>query len=153
MSEVLIKIYRGNLIENIYRGDISIVDKKGKSILLVGDNKKITYWRSAAKPIQALPVIYSGAVDKYGLTEKETAIMTSSHSGEEGHIKLIYSILDKISLDEGNLLCGAYPAFHKTTAEHLAQNKIHTKLIYNPCSGKHVALLTLYQYYGWRIND
>lgn len=139
MSEVLIVIYRGNLIENIYRGDISIVDKRGKSIFLVGDNKKITYWRSAAKPIQALSVIYSGVVDKYGLTEKETGIMTSSHSGEEGHIKLIYSILDKISLDEGNLLCGTYPAFHKPTAESLVQNKIHTKSIYNPCSGKHVA--------------
>jgi len=57
MSDILINIYRGYLIENIYRGDISIVDKKGKSIFLVGNNKKITYWRSAAKPIQALPVI------------------------------------------------------------------------------------------------
>jgi len=50
-------------------------------------------------------------------------------------------------------LCGAYPAFHKPTAESLTQNKISTKSIYNPCSGKHVAQLTLCQYYGWRISD
>lgn len=31
MSGILIKVYRGNLIENIHRGDISIVDKEGKS--------------------------------------------------------------------------------------------------------------------------
>ena len=89
MSEVLIKIYRGNLIENIYRGYIAIVNKKGNPIFSVGDNKKITYWRSAAKPIQVMPVIYSGAADKYKLTEKEIAILTSSHSGEDEHIKLI----------------------------------------------------------------
>ncbi|MCJ7789664.1 MAG: asparaginase [Candidatus Atribacteria bacterium] len=153
MHEVLIKIYRGNLIENIYRGDIAIVDKKGKSIFSVGDNKKITYWRSAAKPIQVMPVIYSGAADKYKLTAKEIAIMASSHNGEEKHIELIYKILDKIGLDEKALLCGAHPPFHKPTAKYLYKNKIKISPIYNPCSGKHVAQLTLCQYYGWRIND
>ncbi len=153
MSDILLKIYRGNLVENIYCGDIVIVDKKGNPIFSVGDSEKITYWRSSAKPIQAMPVIYSGAADKYKLTDKEIAIMASSHSGEEKHIKLIYSILDKIGLDEGNLLCGAYPGFHKPRAEPFAQNKIYTKSIYNPCSGKHVTQLTLCQYYGWSIND
>jgi len=153
MSEVLIKIYRGNIVENIYRGDIAIIGGKGKLAFLTGDSEKITYWRSSAKPIQALAVIYSGAAEKYGLTEKEIAIMTSSHSGEEEHIKLIYSILDKIGLNEGNLLCGAYPVFHKSSTESLIQNKIPTKSIYNPCSGKHVAQLILCQYYGWRISD
>jgi len=33
MSEVLTKNYRGNSIENIHRGDISIVDKEGKPIV------------------------------------------------------------------------------------------------------------------------
>ena len=153
MSEVLIKIYRGNLVENIYRGDIAIVNTRGKITFLVGDSEKITYWRSAAKPIQVMPVIYSGAADKYKLTEKEIAILTSSHSGEDEHIKLIYSILDKISLDERNLLCGAYPAFRKTTNNSLIQDKTNAKPIYNPCSGKHVAQLILCKYYGWRIND
>lgn len=153
MSNILLKIYRGNLIENIYRGDISIVDKKGKSIFLVGDNKKITYWRSAAKPIQVMPVIYSGAADKYKLTDKEIAIMTSSHNGEQKHVKLIYNILAKIGLDEKALLCGVHPPVHKPTAKYLHQNKIKISPVYNPCSGKHVAQLTLCQYYGWSIND
>ena len=153
MSDILIKIYRGNLVENIYQGDIAIVNTRGKITFSVGDSEKITYWRSAAKPIQVMPVIYSGAADKYKLTEKEIAILTSSHSGEDEHIKLIYSILDKISLDERNLLCGAYPAFRKTTNNSLIQDKTNAKPIYNPCSGKHVAQLILCKYYGWRIND
>lgn len=57
MSEVLTKIYRGNLIENIYRGNIAIVNTRGKITFSVGDSEKITYWRSTAKPIQALPDI------------------------------------------------------------------------------------------------
>ena len=153
MSEILIKIYRENLVENIYRGDIAIVNTRGEITFSVGDSEKITYWRSAAKPIQALLVIYSGATDKYKLTDKEIAIMASSHSGEEKHIKLIYKILDKIGLDEKALLCGVYIPFYKPTAKYLYKNKIKISPIYNPCSGKHVAQLTLCQYYGWRIND
>jgi len=90
MSDILIKIYRGNLVENIYRGDIAIVDKAGNHTLSVGDNEKITYWRSSAKPIQVIPVIYSGAADRYKLTDKEIAIMALSHNSEEKHIKLVY---------------------------------------------------------------
>jgi len=153
MSEVLIKIYRGNLIENIYRGDIAIVNTRGKITFSVGDSEKITYWRSAAKPIQALPVIYSGAADKYKLTDEEIAIMTSSHNGGQKHVKLIYNILVKIGLDEKALLCGVHPPVHKPIAKYLHQNKIKISPVYNPCSGKHVAQLTLCQYYGWKIND
>ncbi len=79
--------------------------------------------------------------------------MASSHNGEEKHIELIYKILDKIGLDEGNLLCGAYPAFRKSANDSFIQDKTKANPIYNPCSGKHVAQLTLCQYYGWRIND
>ena len=153
MSNILIKIYRGKLVENMYRGDIAIVDKKGKTIFSSGDDKKVTYWRSAAKPIQVIPVIYSGAAEKYNFTDKEIAIMASSHSGEEKHIKLIYSILDKIHFNEKSLLCGVCPPVHRPTAKYLHQNGIKISSVYNPCSGKHVAQLSLCQYYGWSIYD
>jgi len=79
--------------------------------------------------------------------------MTLSHNGEQKHVKLIYNILVKIGLDEKALLCGIRPPVHKPTAKYLHKNKIKISPIYNPCSGKHVAQLTLCQYYGWRIND
>lgn len=153
MPAILIKTYRGNLVENIYRGDISIVDKEGKTIFLGGDDKKVTYWRSAAKPIQVIPVICSGAAEKYNFTDKEIAIMVSSHNGEEKHIKLIYNILDKIHLNEKSLLCGVCPPIHRPTAKYLHQNGIKISPVYNPCSGKHVAQLSLCQYYGWSVYD
>ena len=61
-------------MENIYRGDIAVVNAKGEITFSVRDSEKIIYWHSAAKPIQALSVIYSGPADKYRLTDKEIAI-------------------------------------------------------------------------------
>ena len=153
MSEVVIKIYRGNLIENLYRGDLSIVNKNSNSIYSLGDEQKLTYWRSAAKPIQALPVIYSGAFQKYGFTDQELAIMAASHNGEEKHIRLVSSILEKINLSEKDLKCGICPPVYRPTANYLKKNGITISPIYNPCSGKHVAQLALCQYYGWPIDD
>jgi L-asparaginase II len=153
MSEVVIKIYRGNLIENLYRADVSIVKKTGDSIYLLGNEQKLTYWRSAAKPVQVLPVVYSGAYQKYGFTDQELAIMTASHNGEEKHIKLVYSILNKINLSESDLKCGICPPVHRPTADYLKKNGIEITPVYNPCSGKHVAQLSLCKYYGWSITD
>lgn len=153
MAEVLVKVYRGKLIENIYQGDIAIVNNKGQTIYSIGNEDKVTYWRSAAKPIQALAVIYSGAHKRYNLTEEEIAIMISSHNGEERHIKLVYSILEKINLTEGNLHCGVCLPVHKPTAKSLKEKGIEITPVYNPCSGKHVAQLTLCQYYGWSTDD
>ncbi|MFW6148995.1 MAG: asparaginase [Atribacterota bacterium] len=153
MSEVVIKIYRGNLIENLYRGDVSIVNKNSNSIYSLGDEQKLTYWRSAAKPIQALPIIFSGAYQKYNFTNQELAIMAASHNGEEKHIRLVYSILEKINLSEKDLKCGICPPVHRPTAYYLKKNGIKISPVYNPCSGKHVAQLALCKYYGWSIAD
>jgi len=153
MAEVIVKVYRGKLIENIYRGDIAIVNNEGQTIYSIGNSDKITYWRSAAKPIQALAVIYSGAHKRYNLTEEEIAIMISSHNGEERHIKLVYSILKKINLTEENLHCGVCLPVHKPTAKSLKEKGVEITPVYNPCSGKHVAQLTLCQHYGWSIDD
>jgi len=79
--------------------------------------------------------------------------MASSHNGEQKHVKLIYKILDKIGLEEKALLCGIHHPIHKLTAKYLHKNRIKISPAYNPCSGKHVAQMTLCQYYGWRIND
>ena len=153
MANILIKKIRGNLVENLYCGDIAIVDYKGNTISSVGNDKKITYWRSAAKPIQVIPVIYSGATDKFNFTDREIAIMASSHNGEEIHIDLIYKILDKLDLDEEALLCGIHPPFYKPAADYLYKNKIPISPVYNPCSGKHIAQLALCRHFGWRTNN
>ena len=82
MSGILIKVYRENLVENMYQGDIAIVNTRGEITFSLGDSEKITYWRSAAKLVQVLTIIYPRAADKYKLTDKKIAIMASSNNGE-----------------------------------------------------------------------
>ena len=45
----------------------------------------VTYLRSSAKPFQAIPLVASGAADRFGFTEKEIALACASHSGEPMH--------------------------------------------------------------------
>ena len=151
MSEDMVNVYRGELIESIHQGDIAVVSDEGKVLYEFGDSKKITYWRSAAKPVQALPVISSGAAEKYNLTDKEIAIMCASHSGEDQHVEVVKGILDKIGLKESDLECGTHPPLNKKTARRLWKEGKEPPLIRNNCSGKHAGMLTLCKYYDWDI--
>lgn len=153
MPEVLAKVYRSNLVESIHYGDLAIVDKYGNNVTSIGNSDYITYWRSAAKPFQALPVIFSGAAEKYGLEKEELAIMGASHNGEKEHVEVVEGILNKIGLDKSALLCGIHSPYHKPTAKLLYRSGEDPSELHNNCSGKHAGLLTLCQYYGWSIED
>ena len=64
MSEILVKVTRGNQIESIHRGHIVVANAKGEILYHLGDPDFKICMRSCAKPIQALPVITTGAADK-----------------------------------------------------------------------------------------
>lgn len=149
----MVNVYRGDLIESIHQGDITVVSDKGDILFEFGDSKKLTYWRSSAKPVQALPVISSGAAKKYNLTDREIAVICASHSGEDEHVKVVTGILEKIGLDQSALLCGTHPPVHKETARKIWREGKKPPAIRNNCSGKHAGLLTLCQYYGWSTED
>lgn len=153
MSEIILEVIRGNLVENIHRGDIAIVGHNNKEITGIGNPGKITYWRSSAKPFQVLPVILSGAAEKYNFTDKELAVMSASHSGQRLHIELVNSILKKINLKKEALKCGTHPPFHKPTRKDLQKRGEKPKKIHNACSGKHAAQLALCQYYDWDLEN
>lgn len=151
--DLLANVYRGELVESIHYGQIAVVDKNGKKIAEAGNSRQITYWRSAAKPFQTLPVIFSGAAEKYGITDEELAVMAASHNGEEEHVRTVQGILDKIGLDEAALLCGIHPPYHEPTARLIYQQGKEPLRLHNNCSGKHAGLLTISKYYGWSLDD
>lgn len=74
MSEVLVEITRGPIAESIQRGDVAVCNAQGELLAYAGDPEKLTYMRSAAKPIQALNVFVSGAQEKYQFNQKELTI-------------------------------------------------------------------------------
>lgn len=70
MSEVLVEITRGPIAESIQRGDVAVCNAQGELLAYAGDPEKLTYMRSAAKPIQALNVFVSGAQESISLTRR-----------------------------------------------------------------------------------
>jgi len=143
MSEVLLHYTRGGKVESMHRADVAVVDVAGKSVWEFGNSKRSMFWRSAAKPFQALPFIERGGIHTFGLTSKEVAFMVSSHSGEAQHVELAYSVLGKIGLAVEDLACGpAKPMSSKVAKELMVQQKAYHE-VHNPCSGKHCGMLAL----------
>ena len=143
MSEVLVKVYRSGIVESLHRGSLAVVNKDGELLYYAGDPYYVTYMRSSAKPLQAIPVVESGAIDRYGITERELATIVSSHNGEEIHINAVASILSKIGLDESYLKCGVHPPYSEDARKKLILEGKEPTPIYNNCSGKHSGMLLL----------
>jgi L-asparaginase II len=144
----LVEVWRGPIVESRHRGHLTAVDGKGAAIAELGLPETVTYVRSSGKPFQAIPVIVSGAADRFGFTEQEIAIACGSHSGEPIHVDTVRSMLSKIGLDESALKCGVHEPFSAEVARELTRNQKAPSVLQNNCSGKHAAMLALARHVG-----
>lgn len=152
MGKELVHVYRGDSVESIHCGSVAVVDVKGTLRRSAGDAYFTTFMRSSAKPIQAMPVVFSGAAEKYGFTDRELSVMCASHNGETVHVETVRSVLQKIGVPEEKLSCGVHAPYHKPTADEMLRSGIQPQPIHCNCSGKHSAMLTLCTYYGWDLD-
>ena len=149
---VLIEDYRGGILENIHMGVICGINALGDVIYSVGDEKLMTFLRSAAKPFQAIPVIQNGVVEKFGLTPKEAALFAASQRGEDYHIEALESILHKTGIEEDQYFCSpSYPLNEEPKAEYHRKQGEKRKLYHN-CSGKHSGFLALSKLLGYETD-
>jgi L-asparaginase II len=107
----------------------------------LGDERFTTSTRSTIKPIQAIPIITSGAADHFNMTPRELAIACASHEGEPIHTETVAGMLARIGLDETALRCGAQAPYNEETARQLEQDGRPFTQIHNNCSGKHAGML------------
>ncbi|MDO5725874.1 MAG: asparaginase [Tissierellia bacterium] len=139
--EKLITTLRGD-IEDLYTfGIIVVSDSSGKIIYHKGDCDKIAYPRSSFKLMQAMTPLSLNAKELFNLNEKEIAIISASHSGEDFHIETVLNLLEKINLDESYLKCGAHYPFKEEVSLKMKLEGIECTDIHNNCSGKHVGML------------
>lgn len=141
MSEPLVHVTRGPIVESVHYGDIAVVDRCGRLLAFAGDPYRVTYLRSAAKPLQALNVLLSGAADRFGFTDEELAIMCASHYGEDYHQKVILGILEKLGLTLGDLKCGAPYSISPWVYEQQLRENVALDTYNCDCSGKHTGFL------------
>lgn len=147
-AEILASVIRGGTIESVHRGHFIIVDGKGDTIASAGDPRTVTFFRSAAKPFQALPFIIGGAADAFGCSEEEIALACASHSGEQRHVRIAKLILDRCGLTEDYLRCGTHLPFSEKEAERMMRAGEHPTQLHNNCSGKHAAMLAFAKHAG-----
>jgi L-asparaginase II len=148
----LVEEVRGGIVENIHTGIICGVNDQSEAYYQVGDDEHITYFRSAAKPFQALPVFMTDIIEKYGLTEEEVALFTASHRGESYHIRALESMLEKLPVKEEELYCPAsYPLNLHPREEMIRKGQTKRKLYHN-CSGKHMGFITVCREWGLPID-
>jgi L-asparaginase II len=142
-AEPLVEVKRGSITESRHRGHIVAIDADGQIIAQLGVSHTVTFLRSSSKPHQAIPLITTGAAERFGFTEKEVAICCASHNGEAIHTETVAGMLKKIGLDMNALKCGVHEPYSAEATRSLRERGEQPTVLHNNCSGKHTGMLAL----------
>jgi L-asparaginase II len=142
---------RGTTVESRHRVSAAVVDASGALVAWTGDPELVTFWRSGAKPVQAVPLLEDGAADALGITDAEIALACASHNGEPRHVEVAAGLLAKAGCGEADLACGPHPSLAPAVAHEMAARGELPRPIHSNCSGKHAAMLALARFHGWPI--
>lgn len=148
MTGVIVEVTRGALVESVHHVAACAVDTRGTVLFAQGDVDAPVYLRSSAKPFIAAAVIAAGARERFGLDEREIAVMAASHSGQLFHVNAVRSLLEKIEMPESALFCGAHLPYNERAAHALVRRGEEPTAIDNNCSGKHAGILALCRIIG-----
>ncbi len=142
-NPTLVDVLRGSAVESSHRGALAIVDADGAVHTALGDITRPIFPRSAVKVLQALPLVESGAADRFGLSDEELALACASHGGEARHVQTAASLLAKAGLDGAALECGTHWPYFDGAIKALAAAGETPSALHNNCSGKHAGFVCL----------
>lgn len=140
--------YRGPAVENTHIAHIAVVDATGRLLYAFGDPHRATLPRSAVKPAQALAVLETGALERFGFDEADLALMCASHSSEDVHIDRVRTMLAKAHANEADLRCGGHPPISDEVYRSWIKRDFTPTPVCSNCSGKHAGMLAAAQAIG-----
>lgn len=140
-------------VESVHRIDMVVADAAGNVVKSWGEPSRPVFPRSAIKAIQALPLVESGAADKFGFEERHLALACSSHYGEQTQTEAAGQMLAKAGLDATCLECGAQLPYHRRDMDRLMAEGKPVTAIHNNCSGKHSGFLAFAVHQGLPVAD
>ncbi len=143
IAEPLVEVRRGAITESRHRGHIVVVNPQGEILAYLGDPANVTFLRSSAKPFQAIPLLVSGAADRFGFNDQEVAMACASHNGEPIHTEIVAEMLKKIGLEPSALKCGVHEPYSAKAAAELRAKGESPNVLHNNCSGKHAGMLAV----------
>jgi len=153
VQSVLAHVTRGDHVESLHHGSIAVVDSAGRLVAHSGDPDLFLYFRSSAKPFQAIPVIESGAADHFGFTPAELALCCASHSGTPEHQRQVWAMLAKLGLDETVLQCGSPSPYDEAAFAQVEAGNVPHSPTQCDCSGKHTGMLAACLQLGYPIDS
>lgn len=118
---IQVEVTRGDVVEAVHTVH-AVAVRDGKIVAEAGDPRLLTYLRSSAKPIQALPLVRAYP----DLGDPEVVIACASHCARPEQLDAVRVLLAAASATEADLETGAEP----TPVEH-------------NCSGKHAGFLAV----------
>ncbi|WP_321929683.1 asparaginase [Paraburkholderia guartelaensis] len=136
-----VKVLRGDVIETTHIAHIAVVDAQGRLLYAFGDPHRMTLVRSAAKPAQALAVVETGALERFGFDDADLALMCASHSSEDRHIERTRAMLAKVSASESDLRCGGHVPISDAVYKAWIKRDFTPGAVCSNCSGKHAGML------------
>jgi L-asparaginase len=131
-------LFREGIVESSHQVEATVVDNRGRVLLVAGNSETAAFARSALKPFQALAVTSTGTLQKYGLSDRDLAIICSSHQGNIEQARQAFNILWQADVDPLALQCP------------IPEGRIN-RLEYN-CSGKHAGALAVCKNRNWPLN-
>lgn len=148
---IVVRVLRGGFVESLHRVHVVVARADGGIAMAAGDCGLATFLRSAAKPLQAIPLVEDGAVEAFDISDEELALCCASHSSQEEHVRVARGLLAKIGVGEEVLECRGHPPLSPAEAERLREAGVAPAPIHSNCSGKHAGMLALATFHGWPV--
>lgn len=146
-------VLRGGEVESWHFGAAAVVTPEGQQVGRVGDPRRASFLRSAAKPFQALPLLVAGGRERFALSDADLALICASHGATSAHVERVKSLLARGDLTEAELLCGAHEPLDEESARALRADGETAGAIHNNCSGKHAGMLLTCRLRGWPLES
>ena len=145
---LIVEVTRGNYVESQHQVLAVVADSTGQRVQQWGDVDQLVFPRSTAKPLQAMPLLLSGAAAALNLGPQQLAMACASHNSEPAHTQLVGNWLQQLDMTSTDLQCGTHwPGLESATIQ-LAQSRQTACPIHNNCSGKHCGFLSLAYHRG-----
>jgi len=136
-TELEVRLLREGITEAVHRIQATVCDNRGRILFVAGYPDTGTFVRSALKPFQALAVTNTGTLERYDLTDRDLAIVCSSHHGEIEQARQAFNILWRCDIDPSHLQCPTPPG-KRSPLQH-------------GCSGKHAGMLAVCRQRHWPL--
>jgi L-asparaginase II len=153
VTAILAELTRGGVVESVHQGTVVVARLDGAVIAAAGDPETFAYFRSSAKPFQAVQVVESGAAERFGFTPDELALCCASHSAERMHQNQVLAMLAKLGLDDSALQCGIPLPIDQEEASLIVAGERPRSPLQCDCSGKHTGMLAACLAFGYPIES